>query len=174
MTGGTNAGRVQAASGEPTDPGERNLGLSVVATLAVLAGGGIYVLARSKRLLVFRWIESAGAEDLVDGLRRTVAPVLSVVPDWFLFCVPDGLFALSVALAFSAVWRGLWPRAVVWIPALTGGLGVLSELLQWTGQVPGTPDIADAAAYSLGALAAGLILAPREPSLPPVTEEPNP
>lgn len=123
----------------------RYLLLAVV--LPIVIGGLIYVLFRTDSLLMFDWAEQLLLTDLIDRGRAVAAPLLPRVPDFVLFCVPDGVWVFSATAFFARLWHDgpLWMRAC-WI-GITPAMAIGGELGQATGLVPGTFDVLDLLAY---------------------------
>lgn len=69
----------------------RHRGLLEHVLLPVVAGAAIYVLWRSPSILVFHWLDTAGAGPVVRSLRAQVAPARAWFPSWMLLSLPDGL-----------------------------------------------------------------------------------
>lgn len=123
-------------------------------TLAIglfLTGVSIYLLWRDEHILIHRLMAWSGADSFIFPLRNGVKDI--PLPEWVRFALPDGLWAMSYILLIDAcVKRGYLLTAV--IPAL----GILSELMQLAGWLPGTFDTADLLAYSLPYLIYVLII----------------
>lgn len=123
-------------------------------TLAIglfLTGVSIYLLWRDEHILIHRLMAWSGADSFISPLRNGVKDI--PLPEWVRFAFPDGLWAMSYILLIDAcVKRGYLLTAV--IPAL----GILSELMQLAGWLPGTFDPADLLAYSLPYLIYVLII----------------
>ena len=126
---------------------------SILATVAMLAGGMIYVLWRSDTLLMFAWFDALGMRPAVGMLREYAALHFQALPHWVVFSLPQALWLFSGILYFQCIWRGanaassmLWTGAFV---AIAFGF----ELGQLLNLVPGYFDVWDAlsliAAYLL-------------------------
>lgn len=119
----------------------RRVGLHVVAPVAV--GALIYLLFRSPDLLVFDWAEQVGLAAPLSSVRDFTLPARSVLPSWFVFSVPDGLWVYGLTAAMALIWGG--HISVDALPWLASGLvlGGGGELGQMPGLVPGTFDLVD-------------------------------
>jgi hypothetical protein len=121
----------------------------------VLLGAAVYLLWRNPTLLVFSWVRAVGLGDLLAICRTTASPVVPLLPGWFLYSFPDGLWVYSLTSFVLAVWCGT-PQSfdkMAWVvtPAL---LGVGAEVLQWFRLIPGVFDSIDVIACILGSAAA--------------------
>jgi hypothetical protein len=100
-----------------------------LASLAVFIGGLIYILFRPSEHIFFGWISPAGS----------LSPVFCrILPEWFVYSLPNGLWAFAYALLITRIWSGSrsWLR-YFWmasIPLLVLGF----EILQFPGIIPGT------------------------------------
>ena len=123
-------------------------GLSILTSVLLLSlGGGMYVLLRPRVILLFRVIDKIGVGSWVDAQRAHFAG--SVLPEWVVYCLPNGLWSASYILLMDAIMkhRSLHER-LAWacvIPVL----GVISELLQGMGMLTGTFDTIDLACYAV-------------------------
>lgn len=126
--------------------GRRRDGIRMlVAWLCLLVGMGIYVLFRSRQHLGFVVADAAGLGTVVDGLRACVAGVTP--PEWVRFSLPDGLWTASYILFTDHVFR-MEPLRVrtVWVSVIPL-VGVVSEMMQMAGWMPGVFDVMDMVAY---------------------------
>ena len=118
--------------------------------LPIFIGASIYLLFRNNRLLVFSWIDSIGARDIVFLVRNNVFFLRKHIPDFFIYSLPDGIWVYSGTFAFIIVWRNCLnnPYSFFWIvmPFLCS-LG--AEILQLFGIVKGTFCLLDIASYIL-------------------------
>ncbi|HSU14625.1 hypothetical protein [Longimicrobium sp.] len=121
--------------------------------LPIALGSAVYLLWRSPRLRVFRWMEAASLDGALASARAVVAGIR--LPGWMLFSLPDALWVYAFVACMALIWRGKPVRqAAFWI-ALGPALSLGSELAQLAGIVPGTFDPAD---FWLGALASAIPL----------------
>lgn len=124
-------------------------GVHVVTPLVL--GSLIYVLFRHESLLVFDWLERLGVDDHAQALRACCSQWK--LPDWVAYSVPDGLWCWAATAWLWMIWKRIncWtltPLALAWG----------SEIGQLAHLVPGTFDLADLFSYSLGGLAAPILL----------------
>ena len=128
--------------------------------MPIILGGLIYILFRTEGLLMFQWAEALSLTDLISRGRAAAAPLLPHVPEFVLFCVPDGVWVFSATAFFARLWHDgpLWMRAV-WI-GITPAMAIGGELGQIVGLVPGTFDVLDMIAY-IGATVGAIWVAHR-------------
>ena len=127
----------------------------------VLVGGLIYTFWRKPTLLVFSWYDFVGLNGIVDSLRSGAQPYYSSLPEWFLFCLPDGLWVY----AMTSFMAGLWvaspkPYLLFWI-SLAPVLAIGGELGQLFGFVEGTYETRDLVFYLAGFTLAAFVVSGR-------------
>ncbi len=110
----------------------------IIACIAVLAGGGIYVLWRPDTIRFFDWLEVTGIRAPVDTIRAFLYPLHTQVPEWILYSLPNGLWAFSYALIIWHMWRTNTSIIKYFWLATIPLVGIGYELLQYTGILPGT------------------------------------
>ena len=122
----------------------------------VWIGGIIYLIFRSKGLVMFRWLEWAGLDALLEPLRRGSAPIRPWVPDFVVFTMPHCLWSYALTVNVWGIWREVPRQALLF--SVTVGLtsGPLVELGQGLGWVPGTFDWMDLAGYIVAVAAASM------------------
>ena len=79
------------------------------------------------------------------------------IPEWFIFSLPNGLWAFAYALLITSIWSGskswlrhLWMAS---IPILVVGY----EVLQYEGLIPGTFSLQDIV-FGMAGLIVGIII----------------
>lgn len=113
----------------------------------LLMGSGIYLLFRSRQHLGFILLDSVGLASSVDAIRTLTRDI--AVPEFVRFCLPDALWTSSYILFSDYANRSERIMArILWI-SIIPLQGVISELLQFAGIVPGTFDPLDLACYTL-------------------------
>lgn len=127
----------------------------LVAGAAVVAGGFLYIIIRPAESIFFSWIRSLGLGRLLDWLRSDFF-VSSASSGWFMYSLPNALWAFAYACLITVIWsdsrsyaRYFWMAT---IPLLVFGY----ELLQYTGHITGTFCIQDLIAGAVG-LCIGII-----------------
>lgn len=114
----------------------------IVAALCFLTGVSIYLLWRDEHLLIHRVLQACQLSPLLDVIRSQVAGIY--LPEWVRFALPDGLWSMSYILTIDALVK----RDYLWTSVIPA-IGILSELMQWLGWLPGTFDFCDLLAYGL-------------------------
>ena len=123
----------------------------IIAALCFLTGVSIYLLWRDEHLLIHRVLRACHLHTILDGIRSQVADIY--LPEWVRFALPDGLWSMSYILTIDALVK----RDYLWTSVIPA-IGILSELMQWTGWLPGTFDLCDLLAYGLPYLLYVLII----------------
>jgi len=113
-----------------------------------LFGTAIYLLWRSKTILMFSWLRFVGLYAQVVALRAECAGVKHLIPGFILYSVPDGLWLYSFTVLMGLIWFNEPRRSIraFWIvlPVL---LAVCSEFAQRFRLIPGTFDWWDVVSY---------------------------
>ena len=117
---------------------------SVVLGMALVAVGGMaYLLFRSASLLIYQMACSLGLGPLLAEWRTHT--LQWQWPEWVVYCLPDGFWAAGYVLVVSGLFR---PHPLKWaVAGIVPLAGCLSEVAQWAGLLPGTPDVVDAVCY---------------------------
>lgn len=119
----------------------------VAAWLCLLTGISIYLLFRSRDHLGFILLDALGLSAATDCIRALVQGI--DVPDFVRYCLPDGLWTTSYILFADYYNQSEKPTTrLAWISAIPV-IGVVSELMQLTGLLPGVFDVLDLACYTL-------------------------
>ena len=103
----------------------------------LVLGALIYISFRSKRLLVFKWIEFIGMSKTVIKYRKFLNPLKSILPNFILFSVPDGLWLYGYINYFGIVWKNNKRIYVIFI-IIGNILSIFVEILQKFRFFPGT------------------------------------
>ena len=110
----------------------------VLAAVSVLAGGMLYILFRPGNYVFYRWIDGFGLDALLGRIRSFGMPLLDKLPAWFVYSLPNGLWAFAYTTMICSLWAGSrskWRYAwYATIPLLVFGF----ELLQLTDLIAGT------------------------------------
>lgn len=133
----------------------------VVAPVGI--GAFIYLGWRDSSLPVFAWAQYVGAGAAVSSLRSGVWQLGGLLPPWFLFSLPDGLWVYALTVAMLLLWRTerrclasvLWPLVGVVV-------ALVAEVGQVSGLVPGTFDAMDVVFCLAASVAAYHIAGGRE------------
>ena len=109
----------------------------ILATVALLTGGMIYVLWRAETLLMFNWFDMLGIGPTVEMLRKYAAPYSHALPYWVYYSLPQALWLFSGILFFHWIWRkGSVINHMLWT-ALFATVAFGLELGQYLKIVPG-------------------------------------
>lgn len=115
--------------------------------LPILFGGIIYVCFRTKRLILFDWLDFVGLNQIVDIIRDYSTPIAAYLPEQFIYSLPAGLWLYSFISFNILTWkkvnngiRILW----FWIPII---ISILSEIFQYNGLLRGTYSNTDIVYY---------------------------
>jgi hypothetical protein len=138
-----------ATRNEPLRPVELRLAM---ATATLGAGAAIYVLFRSTGLRWADWGRAMGLAGAIDVARGHARPAAAVVPQWFVYSLPDGLWLLSLLIALDAIWSAGRARWVVRGIVLTAAVAHEVAQASWSGL--GTSSGADVACYVAAVVAA--------------------
>lgn len=106
--------------------------------LPLLLGGGIYLFFRPDTLLMFQWAEFLQVRSFIDSVRAIIHENGFTLPPLIIYSLPDALWAYSLVHFV----RILWNKPNEWYFLAISG-GILPELLQIPGIVPGTFDLLD-------------------------------
>ena len=114
--------------------------------LTLMAGGTIYVLLRSRQILLNVLIDASGASG-IESAREKAAEW--PIPEWIVYSLPGGLWSTAYILLIHTLTMGERPgRRLLWA-ALIPAVGVLSELMQRHHLLSGTADRWDVFFYAL-------------------------
>lgn len=118
-----------------------------LAFLLLVIGGGIYLLMRQPVMLMHKVASELGIGTLIDKGRMLVQGWQ--LPEWMIFSLPGALWSTAYILIIDALLSKSpsWRRFTV--AAFIPLVGIVSELLQFVGLLPGTFDALDIIAYAL-------------------------
>jgi hypothetical protein len=109
----------------------------------------IYLLFRNINFLYGLFTET-NTLWIVRSIRKETFPIRELLADWFLYSLPDGLWAYSYVCLLLYLFKGQIDRArLIWLTAIPFA-GVLIELLQLRNLLPGTYDPVDIIFILLG------------------------
>jgi hypothetical protein len=126
------------------------------ALLSVAVGSALYIAFRPSVIILFDLFDLVGASRIVFSIRELVSDIK--LPDWALYSLPTGLWSFSFLYYNLCVWKDVLSCR----SALTTILFVILcveaiEPLQAYSILPGTFDVWDAVANTLGLLGAGAL-----------------
>ena len=115
--------------------------------ILLLVGGLTYTLFRPTTLLGFRLTDAFGLSPLISGWRTAMA---AQQPDPFIvYCLPNGLWSAAFILIMDRVCAPRPLRQRLCWAAVIPAIGIVAELLQAAGIVPGTFDWLDIVCYAV-------------------------
>ena len=124
--------------------------LAYISAFVLLASGGmVYVAFRPSNLLLIVVLKALGAGDALDALKSSLQGL--EVPDFVVYSLPAALWSAAYILAMEALWHGRGVSLgfrMVWV-SLVPVMGVVSELMQAYGMLPGVFDWMDLMCYVL-------------------------
>lgn len=127
--------------------------------LPILVGSLIYLLFRSKNILIFNNLKAIHLDVIIDNWRdkfKFFKPY-----DWVVFCLPGGLWMYSYIYAIGLSWKNTIDRkSIIWY-ILPLFLAISSEFCQYFKFIRGTFDWQDVASYTLFTGIALLFLKPK-------------
>ena len=117
-----------------------------------MLGGLIYILFRSPSILMFEWLDQINLSKYVLELRSYIDSYSLILPNWFLYSLPDGLWLFSYISFLLIIWDNkVSKKNIFWI-LLLPIIAVSSELAQFMEIIPGTFDIVDLIFYIAGSV----------------------
>ena len=126
--------------------------LIFLSILSIVFGGVIYIAFRSSSIILFKWIDYIVFTDLVENFRQITLPYTECLPDWFLYCLPDGLWMFSYSSIVLVIWKQrITKYSLLWLLSLPI-ISIMFEVLQYYDYFQGTFDILDIIFYILGSL----------------------
>ena len=119
----------------------------LIAILALSLGGLIYIVFRSENLLMFRWFNNLGLQEIVSKLRFDYGQ--TNVWNWVNYNMPACLWLFSYMFVMDALWNNdnnmIYQVFIYVLPVVA----ILSEFLQLINILPGTFDIIDLISYAI-------------------------
>lgn len=109
-------------------------------------GGGLYLMCRSERLVMFDWCKTIGIYPLIQQLRPK-----GDFDSWLVYSLPDGLWLFSYIILMGAIWAFDMRKSLLCsAPLIVIAIG--SEVLQLPHIVRGTFDVIDLLCYIAGSV----------------------
>ncbi len=119
-------------------------GMQIAASMLMLLIGGLtYLLFRPTTLVLFQLVRLMGLEDAVLRWREEVAGAR--MPEFVVYCLPNGLWAAAYVLLIHALLMGQPAKTRLLAVAVIPLIGVVAEAMQAFGFLPGTYDNGDIA-----------------------------
>ena len=115
----------------------------IVGFIFLIFGSFLYLKFRSENLLMFKWAETLGLNNLISSIRGSSSLLNSYQMNYVVFSAPFGMWVISFCCFIGAIWhKDSSVAAIIWrlvVPAIA----ISSELLQFLGLLPGTYDTSD-------------------------------
>ena len=123
-----------------------SLMLHVILSFGLLfLGGIIYLLFRSKSILMFVWVDKFGLTPVVDKIRSELSHVsLSHIS---IYSIPDGLWVASYVILVHAIIPKEHKFNLIFWSYLLPFIAITFEFLQYLSLIPGVFDIFDLVCY---------------------------
>jgi len=126
--------------------------LFVFFILPISIGTLIYLLFRPVNITVFHWAETVGLYSFILK-ARTLLDISYYLPEWFIYSLPNGLWAYSFMFFMSFIWGDVNSLGKTFFIVLVVALSVGSELGQMLNLVPGFFCLVDMFFYTSGLFA---------------------
>lgn len=118
----------------------------VLSFASFLIGGFIYLCYRPTTLRMFEWSRILGLDNSIKNLRRHASNFS--FGDFFIYCLPDGLWVTSYILIVDYIWTGNRKYQKL-LCGILPVIGVVTESLQAVGILSGTFDVFDILCYAI-------------------------
>lgn len=129
----------------------------LISAIILFIGVLIYVLLRPSESVFLGWFNSFELYGKLIHLRADLSYVAHIFPDWFIYSLPNGLWALAYSFIISSIWSQnksfvsfLWFTT---IPVLVLGF----EILQYINIINGTFCLQDIS-FGISGIVLGIIL----------------
>ena len=124
--------------------------------ISIFFGGLIYLGYRDESLIMFNWVDTLKLAPYVNIYREWLYPTISVLPNSFIYSLPNALWSLGGLLLIASIWANESIERYIW--SLIFIIGVLSsEFLQGI-IIPGTFDVIDILYIFLSIITANRII----------------
>ncbi len=114
------------------------------ALVSLLFWGLVYMTFRTEKLMMFRVFDIIGLGETISKWRQSINISL---PEWVIYNLPDALWATAYILVTDTIFRRGRDNTRLIAASIIPIIGILSELTQAAGIIPGTYDFLDIAAY---------------------------
>ncbi len=133
---------------------------AIVGIVSLVMGGLIYILCRGDSLLMFSWFDVIGLSGCISSSRSAVSPVISIIPKWVYFCLPNARWAFGGIFLLASIWKEPSTGFFAWISAFIA-IAIGAEVCQLFMILPGTFDAIDILLMCLFIFLALMIIAKR-------------
>ena len=112
--------------------------------MMLLIGGMTYLLFRPQTLLMFHVTDAIGLSAAINSMREGIS---SQLPEFIIYSLPGALWAAAYILTTEYFLYRQSVKTRILVAGIIPIIGAVSELLQFTGLLPGTFDVADLLCY---------------------------
>ncbi|MBR5391733.1 MAG: hypothetical protein IK148_02580 [Prevotella sp.] len=112
--------------------------------MMLLIGGMTYLLFRPQTLLMFHVTDAIGLSAAINSMREGIS---SQLPEFIIYSLPGALWAAAYILTTEYFLCRQSVKTRILVAGIIPVIGAVSELLQFTGLLPGTFDVADLLCY---------------------------
>jgi hypothetical protein len=115
----------------------------------LLLGGLIYILFRSNKLYVNKWLLNHTLGFELQSIRTYTLSIRDYLPEWLIYSLPDALWMLSLSTLTHNIWKDESKKnRIIWslIPLM---IAVSWEVAQGLKLIKGTFDWIDILFYGL-------------------------
>ena len=127
----------------------------LVYVIGPITGGGlVYILFRSRTLVMFDWWDSLRLTGVIGEFRAWAEPAREMIPEFLLYSAPDGAWLYAYLMFYRLIWQGESTRALWTWSSLGIGASIGLEIGQGLGFFEGTFDWMDLGTYALAILLA--------------------
>lgn len=116
---------------------------TALCVVLLFLGGATYLLFRPRTILMFKVVDAIGIGGKVDKWREEMAGVH--LPDFMVDCLPNGLWVAAYILLIDGLLHSQAKRVRVIGATVIPLAGVVAEIMQAMGVLPGTFDFMDIA-----------------------------
>jgi hypothetical protein len=119
---------------------------ATLGTLAILAGGFIYVVFRSEHLIMFSWFDKLGLSPSVEYLRNAYGE--HTIYAWAKYNLPAALWLFSYLFIMDSIWSNRQNKTLyLTFMSIVPIMAFSSEILQYFSLISGTFDYKDLLSY---------------------------
>jgi len=124
---------------------EKRILLLCISCLSLILGTLIYFNFRVDTLLMFKWADMLGLDNIIHKMRDFTACHRQNIPPFCIFSLPFALYLISFLLFLNVIWNNNHSKISFILTFSIPTIAIGSELSQLTGFISGQFDIADLA-----------------------------
>ena len=125
----------------------------LIGFLSLFIGCLIYIAFRQETLILFTWFDIS----YVLEFRLITLPFSQILPNWFLYSLPDGLWVFSYVTISLVYWKNVINKQNIFWIIIIPCIGLSSEIGQLFNILPGTFDKSDLLMYFVGTISPFLL-----------------